>query len=442
MKLLVIGHPLRFGKIKTELKSNFNEIRAEYMEYWDYSETNDVLKYVKNNKKSIDALLFTGELAFKWFSAKMFNDIVSDYVYKDSGSLLKMLLQALNKGYDIFNISIDSYDKDLVDEVYEELELDRDKSIHICPKYIFQGNNYTKDVYLFHKKNFYEKKVSCCITAISNIYENLSNDNIPCFLFQPTRDVIKNTLLKLQLKHCIQVNEYSQIVAISLEIDLPDEESIINKDEYQIILENMEVSKQVYIFAKKIEAAVQEVNFRGFMLFSTKKILEIETENLQNFDIFEMVNENTLSKISVGIGYGKTAREARYHANLGLLKAKKYGGNKTFILYDSKTIVGPIDYLKKSMTKTDSNKIDEKFLNIAEKCEISVNTIFKLYNIVQQQKKDCFTSHELAEYFGTTPRTIYRIINKLEQNGFAKIIGKKIISDIGRPSRLIKLLFY
>lgn len=52
----------------------------------------------------------------------------------------------------------------------------------------------------------------------------------------------KNTLMKLQLKHSMQIKEYSQIVAISLEIDSPNEESVITEDEYQLMLENIKLA--------------------------------------------------------------------------------------------------------------------------------------------------------------------------------------------------------
>lgn len=443
MKILIIGHPFRFEKIKNIIQDSFSDIEAEFIEYFDYSSTDTVLNIIKSKKNYIDAVLFTGELAFSWFNTKMFSNIISDYMHKDSGSLLKILIQALSRGHNIFNISIDSFSKHLVYETYEELEIDKDtESIYICPKATTQGNAYLDDIYSFHKKNFVEKKVSFCITAISPIYDQLNSEGIPCYLFQPSKDIIKDTLLKLQLKHAIQVKEYNQIVCISLEIDMPNEESLINDNEYQLMLEHMNVSKEVYIFAQKLQAAVQEVNFRGFTLFTTKKILETETENLEKFDIFKIVNQNTVSTISMGVGYGKTAREAKNNSSLGLLKAKKYGGNKSFIIYDTKQGVGPIDYLKESKSELASNRIDEKFLNIAEKSDISINTIFKLFNIIQQHKKDSFTPHELAKHFGTSPRTMYRIIDKLEQNGFAKVVGKKIVSENGRPSRLVRLLFY
>jgi hypothetical protein len=441
MKIMIIGHPFRFGKVKDLVDASFSGIEAEFIEYYDYLDNDSVINTIKRKKDSVDALLFTGELGFKWLNP-MCSDIIADYLYKDSGSFLKILIQAINGGYDISRISIDGFDKNLVNEAYEEIEFAKENiNTYIYNKTEIEDCDYLEDIYQFHKNNFKVKKVSFCITAVSPMYKRLSSENIPCYLFQPTKDVIKNTLMKLQLKHTMQIKEYSQIVAISLEIDPPNEESVITEDEYQLMLENINVLKQVYVFAKRIQASVHQVENKGFVLFRTKQILESETDNLVRFCLFRMVNENTSSSISMGIGYGRTAMEARNNAGFSLMKAKKHGGNKAFIKYDSRKIVGPIDYLENSKSEIDSSKVDKKFLDIAEKCSISVNTVSKLNSISQQHKKDCFTPHELADNFGTSTRTIYRIIDKLEQQGFAKIVGKKIIADSGRPSRLIKLLF-
>lgn len=122
----------------------------------------------------------------------MCSDIISDYLYKDSGSFLKSLIQAINGGYGISRISIDGFDKNLVNEAYEEIEFAKENiSTYIYNKIEIEDFDYIEDIYQYHKNNFKVKKVSFCTTAVSPMYKRLSNENIPCYLFQPTKDVIK-----------------------------------------------------------------------------------------------------------------------------------------------------------------------------------------------------------------------------------------------------------
>ena len=183
-----------------------------------------------------------------------------------------------------------------------------------------------------------------------------------------------------------------------------------------------------------------EVGLRQYLLFCTKSILETETQNFQNLFILSDVSKNTSSTISIGIGYGITVREAKYNAQKGMKKAINSNGDKAFIVYNKK-VIGPIVSTEKKLENNTQLFIDEKYNLIASNTNISVNTIFKLHCIIDETKKKTFTSLELANHLDITPRSMNRIINKLESNNYSKIIGKKVISKAGRPSRIIELLF-
>ena len=85
--------------------------------------------------------------------------------------------------------------------------------------------------------------------------------------------------------------------------------------------------------------------------------------------------------------------------------------------------------------------MDNALYKISDTSGLSINSIYKLYCIILQNNKNTFTPKELAEYYGVTLRSIYRVIENLEASGHAKIIGKKVIGKSGRPTRIIKLDF-
>ena len=59
------------------------------------------------------------------------------------------------------------------------------------------------------------------------------------------------------------------------------------------------------------------------MLFATKPLFEMETEQLQKINILTKQDMVQFGTLSIGIGYGETPREAKYNANFGLLKQKE-----------------------------------------------------------------------------------------------------------------------
>ena len=95
------------------------------------------------------------------------------------------------------------------------------------------------------------------------------------------------------------------------------------------------------------------------------------------------------------------------------------------------------------MSKTnDSNEkiFNDKLKIIAEKTNLSINTIFKIQCAIEQKGGNTFTSKELSDIFGVTPRSINKIIEKLQIYNYAEIVGKRVTSTAGRPSRIIKIL--
>ncbi|MGL5347499.1 MAG: winged helix-turn-helix transcriptional regulator, partial [Peptostreptococcaceae bacterium] len=65
----------------------------------------------------------------------------------------------------------------------------------------------------------------------------------------------------------------------------------------------------------------------------------------------------------------------------------------------------------------------------------------KIESIIKQYNITTITPNELAEFCGVSTRSINRIITKLEDKGYIRIVGKKTNTSNGRPSRLIEIDF-
>jgi hypothetical protein len=436
MKIAVVAPAGFIGKIDMVLDNEFNQIEHTDIAYREYAEIADKLLY---RQKEFDAVLFAGRTLYNYAIKHMDPVVTWEYIPRHGSSLLTTLLKASQLGYDINRASFDSYQKEALYETYKEIDVDsRNLSIYITPERPFE-DDYFDNVFMFHKKNYMEGKVSCCITALLDVNKRLKEQHIPCVFIEPTISAIRETLETLHLKHVARESQNSQIVVLAININMPDEYSLLNDNEYQFVLDRMRVSEQIYLFAQRIHAAVLETGNNDYVLFSTRNVLEIETDNFNRIALFDSIKKETLSSISVGVGYGQTVREAKYNANQGMIASRKLGKNAFCIVYGSGKKVGPIEYHGK--IDPDRNRIDSKILKVAEASGISVNSVFKLYSIVSREKKDRFTAKELALLFGVSPRSMNRIIKKLEVAGYAKEVGRKVMSDAGRPSRIISMTF-
>jgi hypothetical protein len=438
MNLGIVGPLEIVNKITQIIKSDFHQIEPFIYYYRDYTE---VVKLFQEQPSHLEAILFSGYTPFSYAEKHIKPVIPWEFVPRSTTSLLQVLLKiTLSQKYSIYKISSDLYDMEQLTEIFQEIGISKDLfCIYSLPKAAI-GDDYIDYVYKFHKENYQINHISCCITAYYHIYEKLSKEAIPCFLVEPTASVIRETLRKLQLKYLVHVSQQSQLVALYIRIDSPNEYSLFNDNEYQYIIDKTNVTRQIYLFAQQIQAAVVEVGNQEFLLFSTKQLLENITNHFSKIDLLEMIMTNTASTISLGIGYGKTAREAKFSASVGMVRASKLGGNRAFIVYGGNKIVGPIFAISNDQPTDESHKIDKKFLAISEKSGISINTIFRLHSIIENQGKPRFTAFELANLMGVTTRTMNRILTKLTLHGFCFEVGKRVLTTAGRPSRIVEIV--
>ena len=436
MRVGIIGPSQLVPKATRIVKKEFPQFEPIEYIYSTYTETPTLLKY---HHLEVDALLFTGKTPYT-LAGKYIKPLVPwEYVPRSGSSLMRVLLYAkLWTDFDICNISFDTYNQELLHEAYREIGIPLDQLRIFIAEEQRPSADYQAHICDFHRKNYYQNHASCCITALQGAYDELRACSVPCLLMEPTANIIRESLYKLQLKYLVKISRQSQLVAICIQIDTPSELSLLADDEYQTALNRTKVSEQIYLFAQRIQAAVIETGDNHYLLFTTMQLLENETNSLKSIELLHAVSVNTSSTISVGIGYGQTANEAKSGANRGMMHAVKMGGNLAFIVYDGKKLIGPLENIAPNNEKQ-APIIDENFLCISEKVGVSINTVYKLHCLTEQYGKNEFTIRELAPLFGVTTRTMNRIIEKFEANGYCKIIGKRIMGNSGRPSRIILL---
>lgn len=439
-KIGVIGHIGNIQLIEETATTYFKEVEVIHFESSTLDQLDTTIGYLKSQLQHLDGLYYTGLIPYELVNHAIHTDLPSVYIEHDQSKLQRTLLEAsLIKNYDISRVSIDSYSQATVDTTYQEIGLSpKDQELHIAPLNVL-NHQLLEDLYGYHRDRHLQDHTSFAITGISNVYEQLVAHEIPALLIKPTSDAIKHTLHNLLLQITSVNNSESQIVVISIEIDIPNEYNLLLENEYQLLLEKNHVSEEVYQFTQRIQGAVVETGTHNYQIFSTRKHVESETNHLQSLPVLRRIKNNTSHTVSIGIGFGTTARQAKYNASTGLNKALKKGGNQAYIVSDSGRY-GPI--LADAEDENPADLItDSIFQIISNKTGISINSVYRIHCIKEQSKKDLFTSKELAFEFGTSPRSMNRIIGKLEAGGYITVEGCKIINGAGRPSRILKLHF-
>lgn len=435
IKIAIVGHENTINIIDRLLKKNFDHIITSHISINYMNHINTSIAYVKDQLDEFDGIIFTDKLIYDIMNQNIHSQKPWVYLRNDESQLQRILLKAsLKYNMDIKNISIDSYDIDTVTTIYSDFGFNEDEftlyttSINLMSDHIF------KTLYDFHK-NQHRISQTTAITGISYVHKMLVENSVPSMLLTPNETSIVKMLHNLLEKIKIAEMITSQIVVISLEMDLRNDYDLINENEYAIMLERTKITEEIYKFAQSIQAAVVE-NEKSYLLFTTKAILEYATNNLRELPILNDVKKKTKQSLSVGIGFGVTAREAKSNSIIGKNKAIKMGGNQCFIVYKK----NQMDKLKPSDKFSEVSTNESNFKEISELSGISVNNIYQIKCIMDMYKKDVFTSLELSKEFGNSLRSMNRIIEKLEIAGYVEVIGKRVIGKAGRPSRVLKFL--
>jgi len=435
MRLGIVGPKKSIDQITAVIENSFEYLDITRLEYTNYHEVPDI---IAQTQRGLDALLFSGTTPFTFASRINTPSIPWEYIPRHGSTLLTMLLElSAVHGLDISKISFDSYQRDILNEVYDEIGISESERNLLIAENKITADNYVDYLYAFHKENYLEKKVSCCVTGLDTVQKQLSAQGICCFKLRHTSNIIRETITKLRLKHLAHIEQNNQIVVLAVEMDLPDEQSILYANEYQLSTKKVRIMEQVYLYGQKIQAAVVEQQIGQCLLFTTKGNLESETMNLTKIDLPDMVRKTTANTVSIGIGYGRTAMEAKSNALQGKERAKKSGGNRIFLVYENEKIIGPLGLHKPGHEQ--ESIVDKQILEAAVKTGLGKNTIFKLHSILAQYRIDAATPKELARLYGVTLRSMNRIIAMLELAGYAEYIGKKSATDFGRPSRVIRI---
>lgn len=432
MKICIIGHETTIKKMTDVIKDEeYLEIHS--LAFNTVEQKEGVIKYLKTEESHYDGIIFTGKIPYVLINQAILSKNPWAYLEYDISSLYHALFHAasINK-WSLERISIDSFEEKTVEIAFKDLSIPYDVRKIRTACFDIYNDQFLNQLTQFHIENYRSKGISFCITGITAVYEKLIEENIPTIKLHVTDENIRKVFQILKLKKELNLNKMSQIVVLDIEID---NASDFSQDEYHRMLEHSIVSKEIYHFAQEIQAAISVESKEKFLLFGTKNIVELATDNYTKLSLIDSVNKNTNSTISIGIGYGTTAREAKHAAERGRRRAKKHGGNQAYVV-KSNEYIGP---MKPSRHKNHQNELHTYWQIVSDKAGISVNNIYKVHNAILRLGKDSYAPKELADQIGITLRSMNRLIEKLDKAGYVEVLGKKIVGQAGRPSRIIKI---
>ena len=438
MKIALVSSPIYPDMVRQLVANEFEYIHVTYLTYANsYTE---VAAIISARQTEFDAVLFSGHLAYD-HCLKHCRQEVLWYLVKPSPSELARTLQtAIQKGYDVSTITVDFFAKKEIESAYFENNIDDSAiTIYRCPPpsigYI--DTNHEEEVYQFHYKNLTENGATCCLTSYFYPYQMLCEQKLPLLFIKANSDTFRRAFYQLYLKLTEKVNERARMVVMAVDIGEPDEHSIVGMDEFQNVKRRLKIIERVYVFAERLRAIVVEVSPTQCLVIVNKSDFDHETRDFHEFDLFEQVSSDIASAIYFGIGIGDTAIDARQHAYIALKRARNNGLNTACLVAANAETIAIVSYNKRR--NNDPAVIDDEITALSKRAGISARRMLQLYQAVQYNNKNDFTSAELAHILEVSKRNMDRIVLKLEAASLASVIGQKFDNAFGRPSRILRL---
>jgi len=438
MKLCVLGPVNTVSRTAGIIQEAFPELQISVVSYCVYT---DVLNMIDEIQQDADVLLFPGKAAYALCEKNKSPVIPWEYIPRHTSSLLRALVEVQHRyKKDICRISYDTLSPELIHATYEEIGIgSADLRIAVAEQRLL-APTYLDYLVKFHTDHYYHGGASCCITGLTEISNHLKQLGIPCVLTLPTRTLIIDTVKRLQLRYLAQQNSKNSIVIISVEIGFSGEYSILGKDDYAYISNRIKVLECIYQFSYRIDGVVVENSNRSFLIFTTRSAIELETEGFKNLYLLDMLDTCRAENVSVGIGYGNTASEAKFNAFDAMEMARKTKKNCAYVIRENGSVLSPLKPSRKKDSYDDL--IDKELLKLSEQTGLSVNTLYALWSKTQKSMRSEFTSRELASICGFSVRTMDRILQKLLTAGCCKVLGMRITGEHGRPSRIFNFSWF
>lgn len=291
-----------------------------------------------------------------------------------------------------------------------------------------------EDLFIRHLTLWEQGKVDLTFTRTPALANKLEQYNINHVVVFPSEESMLekiNQLFKeIDLQHLIE----NRVVIGNITIKNPEKNDEEIKDvEFKKIMLN----KSLLEYSEKENRSfILQKNHLGFEIITTYRDLKEFTKDFTSCSMLNYLSNELPFKVNSGWGIGNTIYEARNNAVIANRQTKGSISNVSFIVTENEQIIGP---LGEELCLNYSNTIEPFIEKISKQTGVSTLHIQKILAVISKVHTNELSAEDMAAYSGVTLRSAYRILNKLEVNGYAKISFIQQKKLRGRPKKIYKI---
>ncbi|KIL49842.1 hypothetical protein [Jeotgalibacillus soli] len=393
----------------------------------------DAAVFTNELDREVDAYLYSGRLPYLVAKSQIPNELPAFYIPLKGAGLYQALYR-LRRKQSFERISLDGIAPAYVEKARKSL----DESFSFT---VFEGPvtlDNVDDILSFHEAQ-HSAGDTVIITSMKIIAELLTEKGIPNEWLKPAEEDIIVILERLLLATDQRRERESQVVFGTIQIDSYSKLVKQLASAHQVQKRNAQLYRLLLDYVEQMDGFLTSISGDEYLFITNRGTFERVTEGYKWMPILDEVKRVLNMRISIGVGFGRSAIEAGTHSRIALFQAQEYGGSSCFIVREDRSVFGPVEVaapVTYPLTVTDQHLIKQ-----AEKAGMNAAHFEKIIALIKRKKVNQFTAHELAQILGITIRSSHRIILSWVDAEIIKIIGTEKLSARGRPRQVFMLDF-
>lgn len=283
-----------------------------------------------------------------------------------------------------------------------------------------------------HLSLWREKKVRYSFTRLTNLHQYLKEDHIEPILVVPTEYSITITLTKLLKEIELVQLTNSQVVTGHLIF------SAAQNDAHEIEYRQIALYKAILDYNR--EFGIPLITFKSaihYEIITNYIDLLTITNNLKSCSLTNFLEKELPFKVKIGWGIGKTLDESRLQAEKAATFCQS-GYTQSYVLTKENHVIGPLD----GQSQISSTKNNSELNEVAEQTNLALIQLKKISAVLDKLKTDEVMAEDLAAHLSISIRTANRILKRLLETGYAKVLEKKLLHVKGRPPKVYKITLH
>ncbi|HEY9294673.1 MAG TPA: hypothetical protein VIP98_25600 [Microlunatus sp.] len=395
-----------------------------------YNDERDAHRQAMKVASRVDVCMFAGPFPYDIATRHGDLPVPATFVPIGGPSIYGTLLHGKMEGiFDPLRVSVDSVAPDDVYAAYREIGLDP-SGVRVQQYVEPESAGHFLD---FHRDLYTSGETTGAVTTVPTVAAALAEAGVPSLKMTPSGLTLRHALQTAALVGSGAKLEESRIVTMIVRVPSGALGSHASPSNYWYQELKLSLHRELLREARPMDAAVLVRDERSYLIVTTMGSLNMATDELSVAPFLGRVAGELRINLELGIGLGRSTREAELNAEAAVDRASSTAGDTAYLVGPDGTVLqlpaarqGAPEPVAASPAK------DTKGIDVLRRLQDLLADDGDTERVVDAER--------VADLLGVTLRTARRTLNTLVDDGLAWPMPPARSSKVGRPPRPYQLL--